>query len=433
MFRYVAQLTTMWLVQCTSLLSGIKVPTFLSPRLFPSKSLSIFSLTVLYLLTLPSLAADTLEVPIVFVQRQQQLQEPLSLLDVRIEDESLKGVELGLSDNQTTGKFLKHKYSLDVVSLEEDEALAADAITAKTTSSEPPTLLLADLQSADLLALADAFPDSLVMNVRAQDHALRMTDCRANVFHIVPSRTMLTDGLTQFLNFKRWNRVVLVTGRHPQDEYYADAMRRSIKRFGLKLVDEKRWTSVPGARRTDSGHHSLQKEVPAFSRFKKHDVVLVADEADEFGEYLTYSTSESRLVMGTQGLIATAWHRSHEQWGGTQLQRRFTELAGRHMTPRDHAGWVGMRALGEAVTNTSSNVAKDLREFMLSDKFKLAAFKGAPLTFRRWNGQLRQPVLITGPRMLVSVSPQEGFLHERTELDTLGVDRNESTCKVFEQ
>ena len=130
--------------------------------------------------------------------------------------------------------------------------------------------------------------------------------------------------------------------------------------------------------------------------------------------------------------MPTAWHRAHEQWGGTQIQRRFEALADRDMTPRDYAHWVAMRAIGEAVTQTSSAEPADIEAFLLSDDLTLAAFKGVPLSFRAWNGQLRQPVLVTGARMLVSVSPQDGFLHRRTELDTLGYDEPESDCTRFE-
>ena len=67
---------------------------------------------------------------------------------------------------------------------------------------------------------------------------------------------------------------------------------------------------------------------------------------------------------------------------------------------------------------------------LLSDQFELAAFKGQGLTFRHWDQQLREPILLASPLMLVSVSPQEGFLHQRTPLDTLGYDEPDSQCKL---
>jgi ABC transporter substrate binding protein (PQQ-dependent alcohol dehydrogenase system) len=69
-----------------------------------------------------------------------------------------------------------------------------------------------------------------------------------------------------------------------------------------------------------------------------------------------------------------------------------------------------------------------LKSFILSEKFNLAAFKGRPVTYRNWNGQLRQPLLITSPRLMISVSPQKGFLHQFSTLDTLGYDRSETKC-----
>ncbi len=375
-------------------------------------------------------AQPEVTVSVVYASREAPREIPLSLLDIPAQDNGLKGAELGLNDNQTTGDFLGHRYDLSVALAGADEAIV-DVVSSHLESGVG--LIVADLEADDLLLLADAYPDALLVNVRASDDRLRNDDCRANVFHIAPSRAMLADALVQYLSWKRWSDLVLVTGRHPQDELFALSLTRSVERFGLKWVDTKRWTSVPGARRTDSGHHSLQQEVPVFSRFRDHDVVVVADEADEFGEYFSYRTSEPRPVVGTQGLIPSAWHRTQEQWGATQIQRRFIKLANRYMTPRDYGAWAAMRSLGEAVTQTGKVDVPTVREYMLSDRFNLAGFKGVPLTFRTWNGQLRQPVLIVGPRMLVSVSPQEGFLHQVSELDTLGFDQPESSCAEFTQ
>jgi len=369
-----------------------------------------------------------LTIPIIYIARLEEPHIPLSLLDLPVEREGFLGAQLAQNDNQTTGDFLGHKYVLSEVMVSSEERV--EEVVSALDIPEA-SIFVADLLADDLLALSAAYPQSLIVNTRATDDRLRNDDCRYNIFHVAPSRTMMADGLIQFLVWKKWDQLVLVTGRHDEDALYADALKNSVKRYGLKLVDEKPWTSIPGARRTDSGHHNLQQEIPTFSRFEPHDVLLIADEADEFGEYFSYRTDSPRPVAGTQGLMPATWHRSQEQWGATQIQRRFFKLAQRYMTPRDYSGWAAMRSIGEAVTQTSSSAPADIREFLLSDKFNLAGFKGVPLTFRDWNGQLRQPILVVGPRMLVSVSPQDGFLHQVSILDTLGFDKPQSSCKDF--
>ena len=388
-------------------------------------------LTMLAVFGTPGAQAK-LEIEIVYLGRVEQPFQPLSLLDTPVEDNGIPGAMLGLRDTQTTGNFLNHSYSMEQVIVDENADLGARF---RELVASGRKLYIADLDAEDIRTVTRSIPDTdsevLIFNIRAKDDSLRNEACHSNVLHIPPSRAMVADGLAQYLAWKRWNRLVLVSGRHDGDKAYAAALRRAAERFGLKIVEEKDWTSVPGARRTDSGHHALQMEVPAFSHFKDHDVLLVADEQDEFGEYFPYRTARARPVAGTHGLLPTAWHRTQEQWGATQIQRRFSKLAGRWMTERDYAAWAALRSFGEAVTNTGSNDPARLREFLLSPDFKLAGFKGVPLTFRDWNGQLRQPILVAGARMLVTVSPQKGFLHQRSVLDTLGYDKPESACKGF--
>jgi ABC transporter substrate binding protein (PQQ-dependent alcohol dehydrogenase system) len=100
------------------------------------------------------------------------------------------------------------------------------------------------------------------------------------------------------------------------------------------------------------------------------------------------------------------------------------------MTERDYAAWLAVRSVGEAATRTSKTDVQSIDAFIRADDFGVAGFKGQKLSFRPWDGQLRQPVLLAAARTLVSVSPQEGFLHERTELDTLGFDRPETQCRL---
>jgi ABC transporter substrate binding protein (PQQ-dependent alcohol dehydrogenase system) len=160
-----------------------------------------------------------------------------------------------------------------------------------------------------------------------------------------------------------------------------------------------------------------------------HDVVWVVDTTEHFGEYVPYRDYDPRPVVGSQGLIAVAWHRSYEQYAGTQMQHRFERFAKRVMTERDYAAWIAVRAIGEAVTRSGKTELAGIRDYLLSDAFTVAAFKGQGLSFRSWDHQLRQPMLITGARSLVSMSPQDGFLHPKFLTDTLGYDEPETKCK----
>jgi ABC transporter substrate binding protein (PQQ-dependent alcohol dehydrogenase system) len=157
--------------------------------------------------------------------------------------------------------------------------------------------------------------------------------------------------------------------------------------------------------------------------------LVVADEQGQFGEYLDYRTWIPRPVIGTQGLVATSWHRAHEQWGATQIQNRFKERAGRWMEELDYGAYLAVRTIGEAATRVKSIELKPIKEYLLSDQFALQGYKGTPLSFRPWDHQLRQPVLLAAPRSLVAVAPIEGFLHPKTELDTLGYDQPETGCQ----
>jgi ABC transporter substrate binding protein (PQQ-dependent alcohol dehydrogenase system) len=101
------------------------------------------------------------------------------------------------------------------------------------------------------------------------------------------------------------------------------------------------------------------------------------------------------------------------------------------MRALDYNVWVAIRSIGEAATRARSLAAGEIIAYLRSDDFELAAFKGRKLSYRSWNGQLRQPILLATPKLTVSVSPQPGFLHQFSELDTLGLDKPESVCKAY--
>jgi ABC transporter substrate binding protein (PQQ-dependent alcohol dehydrogenase system) len=333
-----------------------------------------------------------------------------------------------MADNATTGRFTKQRFVL-VERVISQGGSPADAIRA--LAAEGIRFVVADVDAPTLLAAAsdEKAREMLIFNARAPDDALRNEACRANVLHTIPSRAMLADALAQYLMAKRWSRWALITGGRPQDRLLAEAYRRAAERFGARIVAEKDWTFKPGHARTDTGHVTLQSEIPVLTRLAEHDVLLVADEANEFGEYLPGRTALPRPVAGTHGLVATAWSAVSEQWGATQLQSRFEKLAGRRMGAYDYAAWLATRAIGEAAIRSRSSDPSVIAAYLRGPDFILSGFKGQGQSFRAWDGQMRQPILIAGPRLLVSVSPQTGYLHRGSELDTLGTDREESRCR----
>ncbi|MEA2757156.1 MAG: hypothetical protein QOJ54_3445 [Aliidongia sp.] len=376
---------------------------------------------------LGSAAAGTIDIAYLGLAAKRTL--PLSYLDQPPADDGIQGARVALADNETTGHFTGQTYHLEeAVEPDEDRVLAAFT----RFRAGGYRNFVVDLPAALLLRLADLPEASVVtfLDATATDDMLRAEGCRRNVFHLLPSRAMLADALMQYLAVKRWQRILLAVGHDEADLAYAAALRRSARKFQIRIVADKPWTYDPGARRTDTGHYAIEAEVARFTQGISYDVMVVADEADNFGDELGYRGTDPRPVAGTQGLMPTAWARPFEQWGGTQLQNRFLKQAGRWMTERDYGAWMAVRAFGEAATRSGSADPAAIGAFLRDPAFELAAFKGARLSFRPWDGQLRQPVLLADARSLVSVSPQPGFLHEFSELDTLGTDRPETTCSM---
>ena len=376
-----------------------------------------------------SAAADPLAVK-VGVIHQAHSRETISILDIPAPDDFIAGARMAMDDNNTTGRFLDQSFSVADAKLSPGE----DPIAAlKGMLEDRVRFFIVDLPPAEVLAVADAARSSgaLVFNAGAPDERLREKDCRANVIHVAPTRSMLTDGLAQYLVWKQWRRWLLVVGSHPEDKLLAEAYRRSAKKFGAKIVEERVYEDTGGGRRSDSGSVQVQRQMPVFTQnAPDYDVLVAADENEVFAGFLPYRTWDSRPVVGSAGLRPVSWDPSHEFWGAVQLQNRFQRLFKRGMNARDNQAWEAMRLIGDAVARTKSADPKAVHGDLLSPGFALGAFKGQGLTVRDWNQQLRQPILLTDGRGTVSVSPQEGFLHQTSELDTLGFDRPETKCKL---
>ncbi|WOS65413.1 ABC transporter substrate-binding protein [Sinorhizobium fredii] len=366
------------------------------------------------------------EVTVAMTYLRQEVQAPpvLSNLDPIPADLGIAGAKAALADTETTGGFLGHHYTLKVISV----APGGDLVAAAKAVLAASTVLLVDAPAESVLTVAD-LPEAagaLIFNVASGERRLRDADCRANLLHSIPEDAMRADALMQMLKARRWTRTAMIVGPRPEDEAYAATLRAAATKFGVEILADKAWTFNTDLRRTAG------KEVSLFTQdLPDHDVLLVADEADDFARYVADNTWLARPVAGSDGLRGEGWAPVLEQWGAVQLQNRFESAAKREMRPRDYAAWTALRSVGEAVTRINSADPAKLRAYILSDAFGLDGFKGRSLSYRPWNGQLRQPMPVVNARALVELTPIDGYLHQENDMDTLGLDRAESACKAF--
>lgn len=372
--------------------------------------------------------ADAATISIGYI-RWMERTPTISLLDRPTRDDGLAGAKLGLEDNNTTGRFLGQQYELT-----DAPVRASDDVGAKLAdlTKNGVALVLTDVPADRVLALSGAAGNTAtIFNVQAPDDSLRQDDCRDNVIHVAPSRAMLTDALGEYLVWKRWTRWLLAYGSHPNDAALRNAYRRSAKRYGATIVQEREYKGGAGSRETDTGLIQTQQQMPVFTQnAPAYDVLIAADENQVFAGYLPYRTWDARPVAGSAGLMPVSWSPSNESYAGAQMQDRFIRAFHRTMRPLDMQAWIAVRMIGEAASRSSSADAAKIMAYMRGPQFQVAAYRGEALSIRDWDLQVRQGIFLDDGRNAVSISPQPGFLHQVTDLDTLGFDRPETQCKL---
>ncbi|WP_424894611.1 branched-chain amino acid ABC transporter substrate-binding protein [Tepidimonas sp. HKU79] len=288
--------------------------------------------------------------------------------------------------------------------------------------------IVADLPAAEMRALVQAVPTvlggAIVFNVAADDDALRGPHCAPYLLHTYPSRAMLSDALAQYLAAHNWRKALVLRGPLSGDALQLDAFNRAAKRYGIRTVSLKSFKPTGDPRERDLGNVRLLTGADL-----EYEVVVVLDSDGEFARTVPYATQLPRPVVGAAGLVAVPWHPQWERNGGPQLSRRFAKSAQRPMTGHDWAAWIAGRAVATVLLELpKAPVAQQLKA-LRGGSLGLDGFKGPRLSFRTWDGQLRQPIFLSHVDGVIGVAPLDGVLHPKDVLDTLGVDEAESACK----
>ena len=262
-----------------------------------------------------------------------------------------------------------------------------------------------------------------IFNITEPDDSLSQENCDSRVFHTIPSYSMLSDALAQYLVFKNWKKILLLKGPYEEDTIIADSFINSSNKYGLDIIETKDFILSNDPRKREENNLAL------LTIGKKYDVIYLADSDGEVGRYLPYSTKNPNLVIGSTGLTAETWHWSFERHGAPQLNSRFADIDdSRRMSNFDWAAWAAVNTIFKSSMKSKSVDSKKIIDFFKSDKFGLDGFKGPRLSFRLWDNQMRQPILLSTHNALIYKTPIEGFLHEKNDLDTLGSDELETRC-----
>ena len=332
------------------------------------------------------------------------------------------GAQMAVDEVNIDAATAGHVYKL----IEQDASSAGKlAATVEAMAGKGVHWFVVDAPDDAMAALAKAErgKDVILLNISARGDALRGASCQPELLDVIPSRAMLADALAQFLLARKWPKVLVLRGPLPEDKANSEAFAHAAKRFGLSIAATRDFIV------SNDPRHRDQDNVALLTGDATYDVVYVADSDGTFARGLPYSTIYPRPVIGATGLVPTAWRWSWERYGAPQVSRRFRKRAGRDMDEEDWAAWLAVRALDDAVRESKAPDTAGVDKYLLGPAMNIDGAKGPPLSFRAWDHQLRQPILLATATAVIADAPMPGFLHQTNVLDTLGYDKPETQCK----
>lgn len=377
----------------------------------------------------PALWAATIEVVVLQSSALENPSEGFSFAGIETHPRRsvVSAASLALQESKLTFDALGVTTDLQTLDLDPAQPIAAQLQVLK-----PQQLVILDIPESLLATVVDALaePTRVLVNVRHTDTALRDAQCKSQLFHTIPSDRMYFDALGQFLIYRGWRRVLVVHGPNNIDHRRKDALITSLEKFGASIVDVREFTL---------SHHPDDRDQnqPEFlTGGASYDTVAVIDSARDYGRYVQFSTRQPRPVVGDVGLTPRAWHWALERYGAPQLNQRYQasikspSLAG-GMTDTEFATWAAIKF----VTNTLEpqhlqEASLDLRALFTDALGRVDLYKGTRGSFRQWNQQLRQPILLAADTAVIAVAPMPKFLHPKHYVDTLGLDEPESQCQL---
>jgi|TARA_B110000196_G_C21120492_1_gene652960 ABC transporter substrate binding protein (PQQ-dependent alcohol dehydrogenase system) len=342
----------------------------------------------------------------------------------------LRAVKLSLLESKIKLKSLNSKiYFEEIIALNSKEAI-------KKIKEKVPigAAVILDVPTNIMKSIVYSLKNKNIalINARSRNMGLRLNLCQKNLFHIIPSFRMYTDALAQFLYTKNWKKLIIIHGKNIYDKQMIDSFLLSSKKYSLKIALKKIFSTSNNPKDREQSNSLL------LTSHNDHDAIVVFDKIGEYSRFLPFNTHLSRLVFGSVGLKPRAWHWSWERFGAPQLNQRFNRRVktflndnnDRNMDDEDWAAWASIKLLVESIKNKNSEKDINFLKLLKFPDLSVDLYKGSVGSIRKWNNQMRQPILLTTHNAVISVMPNNKFLHEKFNEDTLGLDRLESSCQL---
>lgn len=384
-------------------------------------------IVLLVLFTGQALAADTLSV--VYLSREDDpaylSKKSYTGLKLKEKKPPIAGVRAAAKGARIPGRAAGLKFELLERTLTSGETAEQVIQVQLANTSDSVFILDLPLKEIEILATSRADnTDTIMFNIRQQADVLRAEKCSPLLFHTIASTAMRSDAMAQFLSSRNWKSVLVLASASAADRSAADAFTASARKFGLDIAARREFVNSNDPREREKNRpRLLTGEVD-------YDVIFLADAEGEFGRYLAYNTYLARPVIGAEGLQSSSWHWTWERNGAPQLNQRIRKFSKGNPSSEDWAGWAAVNSVVQAAIKSRSAHPTDLRKVMRSPDFTVDIYKVGPGSFRTWDQQLRQPVLLHTHNAVIGTAPFDGFLHRFNTFDTLGYDAPEQQCNL---
>lgn len=335
----------------------------------------------------------------------------------------VKAAEMGVTDLKALSDAMNFTPTLD----EETGADVAGLVDkVRQMSAAGERFIVVDLPADVLDQIAAATRDLEVTLINTTAHEDYLRDrCYPNLLHTAGSDRQFADALVQLLRTRNWNNVLVLEAQAPRDKELADAFVAAAQRLRINIVDRRTVTLAADSESREENNTQL------VTGGVDYDVIYIADTQGDFARYLPYATQLPRPVIGSTGLVATEWHWTWDRDGASQVTSRYDQLTGttQQMGGAQWAAWTATKSVVTAYAKSRQTDPDQIDAWLRGPRFSVDGSKGVQLSFRAWDGQMRQPILLTTADAVIETAPLPGFEHQTTTLDTLGTDEPEHQCK----